>query len=77
MDIEIRHCNNIERARITLTANKLNIKFRQTVPAKARCHEPSAVRHGMMLRGCRCCYPSGCGEKIPVMPAPSSPGLTG
>lgn len=27
MDIEIRHCNNIERARITLTANKLNIKF--------------------------------------------------
>lgn len=27
MDIEIRHCNNIERARITLTADKLNIKF--------------------------------------------------
>ena len=27
MDIEICHCNNIERARITLTADKLNIKF--------------------------------------------------
>ncbi|HAS1942845.1 AAA family ATPase [Enterobacter asburiae] len=27
MDIEIRHCNNINRARITLTENKLNIKF--------------------------------------------------
>ncbi|EHA8532275.1 AAA family ATPase, partial [Salmonella enterica subsp. enterica serovar Infantis] len=27
MDIEIRHCNNIVRAHITLTADKLNIKF--------------------------------------------------
>ncbi|EMG7889737.1 AAA family ATPase [Enterobacter hormaechei] len=27
MDIEIRHCNNIDRARITITPNKLNIKF--------------------------------------------------
>ena len=27
MDIEIRHCNNIERVRITLTPDKLNIKF--------------------------------------------------
>ncbi|HDR2357205.1 TPA: AAA family ATPase, partial [Enterobacter roggenkampii] len=27
MDIEIRHCNNIERARISLIPNKLNIKF--------------------------------------------------
>lgn len=27
MDIEIRHCNNIERARITLVPDKLNIKF--------------------------------------------------
>jgi len=27
MEIEIRHCNNINRARITLTENRLNIKF--------------------------------------------------
>lgn len=27
MDIEICHCNNIDRARITLTSDKLNIKF--------------------------------------------------
>ena len=27
MDIEIRHCNNIVRARIILTPDKLNIKF--------------------------------------------------
>ncbi|EGO6101403.1 AAA family ATPase, partial [Escherichia coli] len=27
MDIEIRHCNNIVRAHITLTIDKLNIKF--------------------------------------------------
>lgn len=27
MDVEICHCNNIDRARITLSENKLNIKF--------------------------------------------------
>lgn len=27
MDIEIHHCNNIVRARIILTPDKLNIKF--------------------------------------------------
>ena len=27
MDVEISHCNNIDHARITLSENKLNIKF--------------------------------------------------
>lgn len=27
MDIEISHCNNIDKACITLSENKLNIKF--------------------------------------------------
>ncbi len=41
MDIEIRHCNNIVRAHITLTADKLNIKdLRQMVLEKVRCHGP-------------------------------------
>ncbi len=40
MDIEIRHCNNIVRAHITLTADKLNIKFAPNGTGKSTLSRP-------------------------------------
>ena len=53
MDIEIRHCNNIVRAHITLTADKLNIKFAPNGTGKSTLSRAIAVRRGTTFRDYR------------------------
>jgi len=74
MDIEIRHCNNIEQARITITEGKLNIKF-----------APNGTGKSSLSRAIRCAAMSdtnGLGALLPFRlreanPDHAQPTVTG
>ncbi|GHL16874.1 hypothetical protein ECZU23_53170 [Escherichia coli] len=78
MDIEIRHCNNIVRAHITLTADKLNIKFAPNGTGKSTLSRAISCAARDDIQGLQALMPFRLQvEKTPIAPGPLSSVLTG
>ncbi len=77
MDIEIRHCNNIVRAHITLTADKLNIKFAPNGTGKSTLSRAISCAARDDIQGLQALMPFRLAEKTPIAPGPLSSVLTG
>lgn len=77
MEIDVFHCNNIDRARITLTENKLNIKFAPNGTGKSTLSRAISFAAMRDSQGLQALLPFRLREENPENAGPTVTGADG